>query len=84
MHRIGSFQVKTHLSQLLQRVEGGEEITITRRGVDVARLVPIAAPGPAGFSEAAQGLRELREELRSSGKHVTRREIQTWIKEGRP
>lgn len=35
---------KTHLSKLLQRAEAGEEITIARDGVPVARLVPIAKP----------------------------------------
>jgi prevent-host-death family protein len=32
---------KTHLSRLLERVEGGEEITIARAGRPIARLVPI-------------------------------------------
>jgi prevent-host-death family protein len=32
---------KTHFSELLERVESGEEITITRRGTPVARLVPV-------------------------------------------
>ena len=32
---------KTHLSKLLQRAEAGEEITIARHGVPVARLVPV-------------------------------------------
>jgi prevent-host-death family protein len=41
MLTIGSFEAKTHLAQLLERVERGEEITITRRGRPVARLVPI-------------------------------------------
>ena len=33
-------QAKTHLPRLLQRVAGGEEVTIVRAGVPVARLVP--------------------------------------------
>lgn len=33
-------EAKTHLSRLLQRVEAGEEITIARAGVPVARLIP--------------------------------------------
>lgn len=37
---IGVFEAKTHLSELLARVESGEEITITRRGQAIARLVP--------------------------------------------
>lgn len=34
-------EAKTHLSRLLQRVASGEEVTIARSGVPVARLVPI-------------------------------------------
>ena len=45
MESIGSFEAKTHLPQLLERVAKGEEITITRHGKPVARLVP-AAPKP--------------------------------------
>jgi prevent-host-death family protein len=38
---VGSFEAKTHLSELLDRVEAGEEVTITRHGSPVAQLVPI-------------------------------------------
>ena len=34
-------EAKTHLSRLLQRVVLGEEITISKAGVPVARLVPV-------------------------------------------
>jgi prevent-host-death family protein len=34
-------EAKTHLSALLARVEGGEEIIIARGGRPVARLVPL-------------------------------------------
>jgi prevent-host-death family protein len=34
-------EAKTHFSRLLQRVAAGEEITIAKAGVPVARLVPI-------------------------------------------
>jgi len=37
---VGVHEAKTHLSRLLARVERGEEVAITRRGVEVARLVP--------------------------------------------
>ncbi len=39
---VGVHEAKTHLSKLLERVATGEEITITRRGEAVARLVPPA------------------------------------------
>jgi prevent-host-death family protein len=41
MDTVDIHQAKTHLSQLLSRVELGEEIVITNRGVPVAKLVPI-------------------------------------------
>ena len=37
---VGVHEAKTQLSQLLRRVAAGEEISITRRGHEVARLVP--------------------------------------------
>lgn len=35
-------EAKTRLSELLARVEAGEEVTIARGDVPVARLVPVA------------------------------------------
>ncbi len=40
MTEIGAFEAKNTLSALLDRVEHGEEIIITRHGKPVARLVP--------------------------------------------
>jgi antitoxin (DNA-binding transcriptional repressor) of toxin-antitoxin stability system len=38
MTTVGSYQAKTHLPELLKRVEQGESIVITRRGTPVALL----------------------------------------------
>jgi len=43
MRTLGAFEAKTHLSKLLDQVAAGEEITITRHGEPVAKLVPIAS-----------------------------------------
>lgn len=40
MQEIGAFEAKNTLGALLDRVEHGEEIIITRHGKPVARLVP--------------------------------------------
>lgn len=40
MTRVGMHEAKTNLSKLVERVEGGEEIVITRRGEPAVRLVP--------------------------------------------
>jgi prevent-host-death family protein len=37
---IDAYQAKTHWRKLLERVEAGEEIVITRHGSAVAKLVP--------------------------------------------
>lgn len=44
---VGAFEAKTHLSSLLQKVEQGEVVTITKHGRPVARLVPIEADSRA-------------------------------------
>jgi prevent-host-death family protein len=40
MREVGAFEAKNKLGQLLDLVERGEEIIITRHGKEVARLVP--------------------------------------------
>ncbi len=40
MIEVGAFEAKNKLSALLDRVEQGEEIIITRHGRPVARLIP--------------------------------------------
>ncbi|MEZ5331488.1 MAG: type II toxin-antitoxin system Phd/YefM family antitoxin [Thermoanaerobaculia bacterium] len=42
MTTVNVHEAKTHLSRLLERVEGGEEIIIARSGRPVARLTAIA------------------------------------------
>jgi prevent-host-death family protein len=39
--QVNIHHAKTHLSSLLQRVAAGEEITIARAGVPIARLVAL-------------------------------------------
>ena len=56
---ISSSQAETHFGELLQRVEAGEEIAITRSGKVVARLVPnqtAALPRPLGLLEGQWNL----------------------------
>jgi len=38
---VGAFEAKTKLAELLDKVEAGEVVTITRRGREVARLVGV-------------------------------------------
>jgi prevent-host-death family protein len=38
---IGAFDAEAHFSELLEKVESGAEITITKQGVPVAKIVPL-------------------------------------------
>jgi prevent-host-death family protein len=57
MKTVGTSEAKTHLSTLLERVERGEEITITRHGKPVARLVPVGAVSREGLEESVARLK---------------------------
>lgn len=48
MTTIGIFEAKNRLSELVARAAGGEEIVITRRGEQVARLVAPEVPNAQG------------------------------------
>jgi prevent-host-death family protein len=59
MHSVGAFEAKNKLGHLLDLVERGEEVTITRHGREVARLVPAR---PVRNREAARAaVRRIRE-----------------------
>jgi prevent-host-death family protein len=44
---VGAYEAKTRFSELLERVASGDEITITKHGMPVARLVPVRTPSTA-------------------------------------
>jgi len=79
MTSVGSYEAKTHLPSLLDRVANGEQITITRHGVPVARLVPVGTRSRADVRAAIQAIRELRKGNRLGGLKV--RDL---IEQGRP
>ena len=45
MKQVNIHEAKTHLSRLVEDVEGGEEVVLARAGKPVARLSPIRARG---------------------------------------
>ena len=65
MNDVALFVAKNRLSELINRVEAGEEIGITRRGKVVARLVPPA------HEDAGQRARDAIASLRASRKGVS-------------
>jgi prevent-host-death family protein len=79
MREIQASQAKTHLLQLLDDVERGETVVITRHGRPVARLTPEVRPDQNKVAEAFASLREFR---RSNG-HITIEDILSARDEGR-
>jgi len=79
MHTVGVFEAKNKLTALLDEVEEGGEVLITRRGKPVARLVR-AEPGfdRAKARRAAEGLRAA-----SKGQALGGLSLRELISEGR-
>ena len=67
MKCVGAFEAKTHLSKLLEEVEAGEQVLITRHGRAVARLLPIEPPADQQRAEAVARLRAFRTGKRLNG-----------------
>ena len=82
MNTVGAYEAKTHLPRLLDRVQRGESLTITRHGRPVARLVPVEADDRKQAAEAAQRLHELRAELHAQGKTLPIAELIAMTHEG--
>lgn len=75
MREFGSFEAKNKLAELLDAVEQGEEIMITRRGKPVAKLVrPDSRGDTTKAVEAAKRVMRIREGI-TLGKDVTIRQL---------
>lgn len=57
---VGAYEAKTHLAELLDRVERGERVTITRHGRPVAVLAPPPGVADRTAGETVDALLELR------------------------
>jgi prevent-host-death family protein len=60
LNEVGAYEAKTHLPALLERVQRGEQITITKHGKPVARLVPIGRSSPDRRRDIVKRLKEFR------------------------
>jgi len=67
MATVGAFEAKTKFSALLERAERGEQITITRRGKPVAKLVKIDRPVRDGGDRILARLKATRENATLGG-----------------
>ncbi len=80
MREIGAFEAKNTLGSLLDLVEKGEEVAITRRGRRVARLV--ADPGSRDSEKTRQAIAAIREMRK--GVTLGGLKVKDLVNEGRP
>lgn len=78
MESVGSYEAKSHLPKLLDRVAKGEKITITRHGVPVATLQPTNSSIQRPVREVIEQLKEFR-----GGHRLEGLSIREMIEEGR-
>jgi prevent-host-death family protein len=78
MLRVGAYEAKTRLSQLIDEAAKGEEIIITKHGVPVAALVPVAGPRREDPQSAIAAIKDFRRGRRLAGLSI--REL---VEEGR-
>jgi prevent-host-death family protein len=74
---VGAYEAKTHLPRLLDQVEHGDSVTITKHGRAVARLVP-ARPRSGSTEDVIAALRSARSGVRRGSESV-----RNMIEEGR-
>jgi len=82
MREIPISEAKTHLTRLLDEVERGETIVITRRGRRIARVVPEKQHRRSDAAQAVASIKKLARERRKQFGPVTVEEIISSIHEG--
>jgi prevent-host-death family protein len=75
-------EAKTHLPRLLDAVERGETIIITRHGRRIARIVPDAERRQQEIKEAIDNIKKLGKKIREETGGATIEEIISSIHEG--
>jgi prevent-host-death family protein len=58
--QIGIFEAKTHLSEIIEKVESGADFIITKRGKPTAKIIPIEQGKKVSRKEVIEEFRELR------------------------
>ncbi|HEY8056371.1 MAG TPA: type II toxin-antitoxin system prevent-host-death family antitoxin [Terriglobales bacterium] len=78
MKTVQASEAKTHFLRLLDEVEDGEEIVITRHGRVIGRILPEEKARQRRFERATAAM----EEIRRHTKPVTIKEMLAWRHEG--
>jgi prevent-host-death family protein len=81
MDHVSVLDAKNRLSALLDQVEKGQEVLITRRGKPVARLVPTSETGRS--QATIEKLRALRQGIAARGERFSWSELKDYRDDGR-
>jgi prevent-host-death family protein len=79
MKQVQASEAKTHLPSLLDEVERGETLVITRHGRAIARLIPEPRQRQEEVDRAMADI----EAIRKQSRPVSEEEVRAWIGEGR-
>lgn len=80
MQTFGIYEAKTRLNELLKRVQQGERLTITNRGIPIAELIPSAAGERSRVAQAIDTIKTLRRKSKIS---VSAAELKSFRESGR-
>ena len=78
MESVGIYEARTRLSELIDKVSEGKEVTITRHGVPVARIVPVDGEKKIAIRDAIAAMEEF-----GRGKSLRGLSLKKMIEEGR-
>lgn len=81
MERIGIYDARSRLSELVERVEAGEEVILTRRGQPVVKMV--RAEAEVRNKTRADAVRRIRALRKRMNLRITQAEIRRAIVKGR-
>jgi len=82
MERVGIYEAKSRLSELVEQAEAGNEVTITRHGKPVAKLVPAKAGKAVDRAALFKEISALRRSIKLK-KPLSLRDIREAIEWGR-
>lgn len=78
METVGIYEARTRLSELIDKVVKGEEVTVTRHGIAVARIVPVDNEKKIAIREAIAAM-----EAFGRGKSLRGLNLKKMLAEGR-
>ena len=76
MDSIGIYEAKSRLSELVEKAEAGEVVTITRRGRPVAKIVPVKRSEAVDNSEAVDELIRFSKTIKTGKRFNVRKAIE--------